>query len=165
MPVQPIGAHQHLRGWFSNGDLLVSYQFTDSVPYLLNWVGVRLGERFSVRLTSYDITLPMYRVLATLRQQESKTLTELSDMVSVEISTLSRLVGLMVRRNLVSRERPADNARIVCITLTTKGEELADELMPIAAMFEKTAIEGLDPGEVKLFKSILRHIGLNIAGL
>lgn len=165
MPVQPIGAHQYLCGWFSNGDLLVSYQFTDSVPYLLNWVGVRLGERFSVRLTSYDITLPMYRVLATLRQQESKTLTELSDMVSVEISTLSRLVGLMVRRNLVSRERPADNARIVCITLTTKGEELADELMPIAAMFEKTAIEGLDPGEVKLFKSILRHIGLNIAGL
>lgn len=165
MPVQPIGAHQHLRRWFSNGDLLVSYQFTDSVPYLLNWVGVRLGERFSVRLASYDITLPMYRVLATLRQQESKTLTELSDMVSVEISTLSRLVGLMVRRNLVSRERPLDNARIVRITLTPKGEELADELMPIAAMFEKTAIEGLDQTEVKLFKSILRHIGRNIAGL
>lgn len=148
-----------------NGVLLVSYQFTDSVPYLLNWVGVRLGERFSLRLASYDITLPMYRVLATLRQDESKTLTELSDMVSVEISTLSRLVGLLVRRNLVSRVRPADNARIVRITLTPKGEELAEELMPIAAMFEKTAIEGLDPAEVKLFKSILRHIGRNIAGL
>ena len=164
MPVQPIGALQQLRRWFSNGDLLVSYQFTDSVPYLLNWVGVRLGERFSVRLASYDVTLPMYRVLAALRQQESKTLTELSDMVSVEISTLSRLVGQMVRRNLVS-ERPLDNARIVRITLTPKGEELADELMPIAAMFERTAIEGLDPAEVKLFKSILRHIGRNISSL
>lgn len=117
-----------------------------------------------MRLTSYDITLPMYRVLATLRQQESKTLTELSDMVSVEISTLSRLVGLMVRRNLVSRERPADNARIVCITLTTKGEELADELMPIAAMFEKPRSKA-STGRGEAFKSILRHIGLNIAGL
>ncbi|MDO1582664.1 MarR family winged helix-turn-helix transcriptional regulator [Rhizobium oryzicola] len=141
------------------------YQFTDSVPYLLNWVGVRLGERFSLRLASYDITLPMYRVLATLRQHESKMLTELSEMVSVEISTLSRLVGVLVRRDLVTRVRPEDNARIVQIALTEKGAELADELMPIAAMFEKTAIEGLKPEEIKMFKTFLRHIGRNIGSL
>jgi DNA-binding MarR family transcriptional regulator len=107
----------------------------------------------------------MYRVLATLRQHESKTLTELSGMVSVEISTLSRLVGVLVRRNLVSRIRPEDNARIVQITLTDKGVNLADELMPIAAMFEDTAIEGLEPEEVKMFKNVLHHIGRNIGSL
>ena len=50
------------------------YRLTESFPYLVNRVGVRVGEVFSRRLEAYDVTLPMYRVMAALRMQGDQRL-------------------------------------------------------------------------------------------
>src|SRR5690606_4267899 len=110
--------------------------FTTSFPYLLNRVGVRMGELFSQRLVEHQLTLPMYRVLAVLRQEGAQRLSDLSEMVTVEVSTLSRLITTMQKRELLSRVRPEHNGRTVSIALTKTGEVLVDKLMPIAAQFE-----------------------------
>jgi len=138
------------------------YRFTDSVPYLLNRVGVSVAERFTRRLEQHDVTLPMYRVLAVLRQTGTHTLGELSGMVSVELSTLSRLIGNMVRRGLVTRIRPESNARIVEIDLTPDGAAMADRLMPIATLFEDTLIADMDPAQVEALKVLLRHLNQQV---
>ena len=140
----------------------MTYRFTDSVPYLLNRAGVALGEKFSERIAPYGVTLPMYRVLATLRQTGPKTLGDLSAAVSVELSTLSRLIGTMVKAGLVTRDRPPENARIVSIDITPPGEKLADDLMKIARHFELTMISDLTEGEVAQLKTMLRQIGLRV---
>lgn len=141
------------------------YRFTDSVPYLLNRVGVSVAERFTRRLEQHDVTLPMYRILAVLRQTGTHTLGELSGMVSVELSTLSRLIGNMVRRGLVTRIRPESNARIVEIDLTPEGAAMADRLMPIATLFEDTLIAELDPAQVEALKVLLRHLNKQVETL
>lgn len=141
-------------------EAIIVYRFTDSVPYLLNRAGVMVAERFSRRLGEYDVSLQMYRVLAVLRQTGSHTLGELSELVSVELSTLSRLVGIMVRRGLVTRTRPAENGRIVIIDLTAAGRAISETLMPIAAGFEALLIEGLRPDQVQELKTILKAMYL-----
>jgi DNA-binding MarR family transcriptional regulator len=143
----------------------MEYQVTDSVPYLLNRVGVELGERFSLRLRDVDVTLPMYRALAVLRQTGTLTLGALSALVSVELSTLSRLVSSMVKRGLVSRVRPEDNARIVRIDLTDAGRDLVDQLIPVALHFEETAVAGLSPAQIQDLKSLLRQIHSHVTSL
>ena len=50
------------------------YEFTNSVPYLLNRAGMAIGVRFTERIRSHGISLPMYRVLAVLRQTGCKNL-------------------------------------------------------------------------------------------
>ncbi len=140
----------------------VSYKFTTSFPYLLNRVGVRMGELFSKRLIAFDITLPMYRVMATLKQEGPQRLGELSDMTTTELSTLSRLIGTMKQKGLVSRTRPEENARTVRIELTEEGERLVAELMPIAAEFEKVAVSSFSDEEVASMKESLRQIYRNL---
>jgi DNA-binding MarR family transcriptional regulator len=140
----------------------MAYRFTDSVPYLLNRAGVRLGERFTRRLEPYDISLPMYRVLAVLRQTGTQTLGDLSELVSVELSTLSRMVGILVKRDLVTRERPPENARIVLINVTDQGGQMADQLMQIAMHFEDTVVANLDREEVQALKALLRQINQRV---
>lgn len=140
----------------------MSYKFTTSFPYLLNRVGVRMGELFSKRLIAFDITLPMYRVMATLKQEGSQRLGELSEMTTTELSTLSRLIGTMKQKGLVSRIRPEDNARTVRIELTQEGERLVAELMPIAAEFEKVAVSSFADEEVIEIKDILKKIYANL---
>jgi len=93
------------------------YRLTEAFPYLVTRVGVRMGELISRRLERYGLTLPMYRVMAALWQRGGQRLGDLSEMTTVEISTLSRLVGVMQRKGLLSRTRPDSNARTVEINL------------------------------------------------
>src|ERR1700752_816108 len=89
------------------------YRLTDAFPYLIARVGMRMGELFSRRLARHGLTLPMYRVMAALGQRGDQRLGDLSDMTSIELSTLSRQVGVMQRKGLLSRTRPDVNARTV----------------------------------------------------
>lgn len=134
------------------------YRFTDSLPYLLNRVGVRMGDLFSRELAADDLTLPMYRVLAALSERGDQRLTDLSAMTSVELTTLSRLIATMHRRRLVSRQRPDDNLRTVRITLTSAGRSIAGKLMPRASQYEEIAMRGLDASGVAKLKGDLAAI-------
>lgn len=134
------------------------YKLTDSFPYLLNRVGVRMGDLFSRRIASYGITLPMYRVMAALWETPGQRLNDLAQMTTVELSTLSRLVGTMEKMKLVSRSRLENNARTVAITLTDAGRAMAEELMPIAQHFEQVAVSKLSPSALKALKKTLTDI-------
>lgn len=141
------------------------YRLTNSLPYLLNRAGVRMGELFSRRIAGHDVTLPMYRVMAALWQQGDQRLGDLADMTSLEISTASRLIGTMKRKGLVSRKRLEDNARTVAINLTAKGKLLVEELIPIARRFEEVAISSFPNGEVSDLKKMLAQIHTNLGSL
>ena len=134
------------------------YRLTDSLPYLLNRVGVRMGELFSRRIAGFGVTLPMYRVMAALWEIGDQRLGDLAFMTSIEISTLSRLVGTMKRKGLVSRKRLEDNARTVAINLTAKGKALVEELIPIAMQFEEVAVRDFPKHGVSDLKSTLSQI-------
>lgn len=134
------------------------YKLTDSVPYLLNRVGVRMGELFSRHIASYGVTLPMYRVMAALWEIPNQRLNDLSVMTTVEISTLSRLIGTMAKMKLVSRSRLENNGRTVSIKLTKEGDKLVTQLMPIAQHFEEVAVSELSPATLKTLKKTLGDI-------
>jgi DNA-binding MarR family transcriptional regulator len=141
------------------------YRLTNSLPYLLNRVGVRMGELFSRRIAGYDVTLPMYRVMAALWEQGDQRLGDLAAMTSLEISTASRLIGAMKRKGLVSRRRLEDNARTVAINLTAKGKALVEELMPIAIHFEEVAIRSLPKDALVNLKRVLAQVHTDLGSL
>ena len=134
------------------------YRLTYAFPYLLNRVGVRMGELFSRRIAGYDVTLPMYRVMAALWETPDQRLGDLAALTSIEVSTLSRLIGTMKRKGLVSRTRLKDNARTVAINLTAKGKTLVEELIPIAIHFEDVAVREFSSKEIGELKATLGKI-------
>lgn len=134
------------------------YKLTTSMPYLLARLGVRMGSLFSQRIAAYDLTLPMYRVLAALSERPDQQLGELSAMTTVELSTMSRLIGTMAARDLVSRHRPPGNERTVQINLTEQGVALAALLRKEAEHYEEVAVSSLKPKEIVRLKRVLKHI-------
>ncbi len=138
------------------------YRLTSSLPYLLNRVGVRMGELFSQELAAEGLTLAMYRVLAALVERNDQRLSELSEMTSVELTTLSRLVAAMQRKRLLVRRRPEDNLRTVRISLTADGRRRAEKLIPRAAHYEAVAMQGLNDAAVDRLKADLARIYANL---
>jgi MarR family transcriptional regulator, organic hydroperoxide resistance regulator len=117
-----------------------------------------MGELFSRRIAPFGVTLPMYRVMAALWENGDQRLSDLATVTTAEISTLSRLIGEMKRKGLVTRSRLEDNGRTVAINLTSKGRLLVEELMPIAVHFEDVAVRDFSESEVSHLKVIFRKI-------
>lgn len=137
---------------------LSGYRLTNTFPYMVNRVGVRMGEMFSRRLTPYDVTLPMYRVLASLWERQNQRLRELGEMTSIDLSTLSRQISALHRKGLVSRVRVAGDERSVAINLSAKGRALAETLIPLAMHFEEVAIHSFGTEEVAKLKGALTTV-------
>jgi MarR family transcriptional regulator, organic hydroperoxide resistance regulator len=138
------------------------YRLTNSFPYLLNRVGVRMGELFSRRIAGHGVTLPMYRVMAALWESGDQRLGDLAAVTSIELSTLSRLVGAMKRKGLVTRTRLKDNARTVAINLTARGKVLVEELIPLAMHFEEVAVREFSARETSELKAALQTIYVSL---
>jgi DNA-binding MarR family transcriptional regulator len=117
-----------------------------------------MGELFSVRIAKYQITLPMFRVLAALWEQGDQRLGDLASSTTIEISTLSRLIGEMTRRGLTSRSRVKDNGRTLSINLTQHGRMLIGELIPIAVHFEGVSVSKHSEKDIGELKAILEEI-------
>lgn len=134
------------------------YIFSQSLPFLLNRVGNKISEVFMTHLRDHDLSVPMFRVLATIDQNGAQRLGDLAEKTSIEMSTLSRLIGTMSKRGLVSRTRLEDNARTVSITLTPKGTDVIRALTPIAAKFDSIGALSMNKDELERFKDRLRKL-------
>jgi MarR family transcriptional regulator, organic hydroperoxide resistance regulator len=138
------------------------YRLTEAFPYLLNRVGVRMGDLFTRRLVTADLTLSMYRVLAALWEKGDQRLGDLAEVTSVELSTLSRMVGKLVRRGLVSRGRPESNGRTVRIELTASGKKLVERFIPLATRHEDVSLRGFKTADIARLKADLAKVYRNL---
>lgn len=134
----------------------------DYLPYLINRAGVSLASRFGAVLRREGISLPDWRVLAALRERDGQRLTELACRTSIEISTLSRLVGSLEANGFVTRDRDSEDARAIAIRLSPAGEALSARLTPVAQNLEHTALAGLSEGEGEQLKALLHRIYDNL---
>ena len=90
---------------------------------------------------------------------------DVAEMTSIKSSTLSRLVGRVVRRGLVTRTRSSDNSREVVLQLTSRGVATLDPLRAVGVRYEELAIEGLSKTEIQNFKRYLRHVHRNVKAI
>lgn len=135
------------------------------LPYLINRAGVSLAMRFGGVLRRAGISLPDWRVLAALRERDGQRLTELAEHTSIEVSTLSRLVGSLEAQGLVSRGRDAGDARAIAIRLSSTGAALTEALTPAAESLEQAALAGLSTNEADQLKALLHKVYDNLTAL
>lgn len=137
-----------------------------ALPFLLNRTGLKTAEVFTAReLERHGITLPMYRVLATLSHHDDQRLGDLATLADMEVSTLSRLIGSMQSRRLVTRRRSGKDARAVRIRISDHGRSLTQKLVAAASSYEAALTRNLGPRQVQELKRTLAQIDETMAGL
>ena len=133
-------------------------------PYLLNRAGVRVAMAFSKDLKPFDISLQMWRVLAAIWHNGELRLSDLANVTSIEISTLSRIVGSMERKGLVNRNRAGHDAREVRLSLSDAGRSMTKKIIPLALDYEARLTAGLSDEELATLKRLLVRMFANMAG-
>lgn len=131
---------------------------TESLPYHIYRVGAKTSELFSAQLETFGLTLYMYRVLMALNEKFDQRLGELAEMTSIEVSTLSRLIGAMHRKGLVTRDRSRANGRTVTINATEKGRQILNQVAPLASQYEDLVARALSGDDIDALKRMLKAI-------
>jgi DNA-binding MarR family transcriptional regulator len=134
----------------------------DFLPYLLNRAGLRVGLMFSRDIEPFDITLAMWRVMIELWHNGDHRLGDLSERTSIDMSTLSRLLVTMQRKNLIVRRRSGLDGRALSLTLTPRGLALTEKIVPHAVRYEEAAMDGMSEREVATLKALLKRVYLNL---
>jgi DNA-binding MarR family transcriptional regulator len=137
------------------------FDVESTLPYLYD-AGTSIGNAFKSDLRRHDITLPMWRVLATLADRDDQTVTEIARRSGLAVYTTSRLVAAATEAGRVQR-RTGRDARSLNLRLTREGRRLVERLTPRARDLERTALEGIEPAEAALLRDLLRRIAANVS--
>jgi len=108
--------------------------------------GRRVTKEFARRA---NLTGPQLTVIKMLEQIGDLSLSELSDRIRAQNSTVTGIIDRMEREGLVVRERSTSDRRVVHIKLTEKGERIAAEI-PVEPMeIFRGALSSLSPQETR----------------
>lgn len=124
-----------------------------------------MGQAFSRELKQFDLSLVEWRVCVALHHKPHQRLSELASHTSSEPSTLSRTIDGLMSRGLVIRDRSGDDARALALSLTREGMALTQRIIPLAQLYERVALSGIQASQAEMLRDMLRRVYDNMAML
>jgi DNA-binding MarR family transcriptional regulator len=131
-------------------------QLNQFVPYRM----VHLASNISLALSKiykqkFDITIPEWRVLAQLAQQQKLYSKNIGEITSMDKSKVSRAVKALEIKHCLVRQVDKQDNRAAYLSLTAKGLALYQEIAPKALQWERQLVGVLDINEHRDLMNIL----------
>ena len=86
-----------------------------------------LQSIFRYRVCSPDLTLPQILLLSSI-SSEGTDMSSLSKQMGVDNSTMTRLIGVLIRNDWVEKYKGENDKRVVFVKITLKGEAIRNEI-------------------------------------
>lgn len=140
----------------TNGGAVTDFVLDDFLPYQLAVLSNRLSDGFSVHYRKFGLTIPEWRVVAHLSQEEKVSIREIYLRVEMDKSKVSRAAARLEKAGYVEKKiNPADR-RLVELNLTPKGRAMIEEIAPLATGYQEEMMSTL-PAESR--ESLVKAIG------
>jgi DNA-binding MarR family transcriptional regulator len=133
-----------------------SVQLNQFVPYRM----VHLASNISLALSkiykqTFDITIPQWRVLAQLAQQQKLYSKDIGEITSMDKSKVSRAVKALESKDYLIRQTDKQDNRAAYLSLSVKGQGLYQKIAPKALQWERQFIGVLEASEHRNLMKIL----------
>jgi DNA-binding MarR family transcriptional regulator len=131
-----------------NKEKIDSVQLKQFLPYRM----VHLAANISLALSKiykqeFDITIPEWRVLAQLAQQNRLYAKDIGDLTSMDKSKVSRAVKALESKHCLIRQTDKKDNRAAYLSLTSQGNSLYQKIAPKALQWERELIGILEADE------------------
>ena len=136
---------------------------SEHLPHLIRRVYAQLETASAGQLARFGVNGAVWRILAVLWQHGDLTHRQLSELTSIEVSTLSRVSKLVQRDGLIRRHRTDADQRTVRVTLTDQGRDLVQQLIPSALKVQDQIAGRLSCEDVESLQRILRVVAGNLS--
>jgi len=112
-------------------------------------------------LRAVDVSVPMWRALGALYDQDGQTIGQIAEMTVLDRSSLGRLLEEMAAEGLVERESPPGDRRAVLIRLSAAGRRRFEAAQPIVLNHYRRLLHGISEPEYRALMSLLRRLKAN----
>lgn len=115
-----------------------------------------IGRLYGDLLKRFGLTYPQYLAMVALGQRDGQKVSELGEALALESNTLTPLLKRLEAAGLLLRRRDKQDERVVRLSLTAAGREMAEELgcIPAAVL----AASGLTREELTAIQSGLHRL-------
>jgi DNA-binding MarR family transcriptional regulator len=136
-------------------------QLEQFLPYRLNRIAAAVSQDFrSVYGPHHDLTIPEWRVLATLGLFEAMSAKDIGRHSTMHKTKVSRAVRALEERRWLKRRESEEDRREEILTLTALGEKVYRDIVPKAIAFERRILDELGSEAMPLLGVLerLEHI-------
>jgi DNA-binding MarR family transcriptional regulator len=127
------------------------------LPYRLNRIAAAISQDFrAVYGPHHDLTIPEWRVLATLGQFEAMSAKDIGRHSAMHKTKVSRAVRALEERRWLRRRASEEDRREEILTLTAQGQKAYRQIVPKALAFERRILDELGPKAEPLLEGLTR---------
>lgn len=134
---------------------LQMFSLLEAPGHLLRRNHQRSYEIF-VRIVGEDVTRQQIALLVALAKHQGASQSDLVEATSIDKSTMKEMIGRMVSRGWVERERDPQDNRAWVLKITEEGLALLAEKLPRVEEVQRQIIAPLSPADRETFLRCLR---------
>ena len=130
----------------------------DRLIYMIFTAQQKLRTYLKNALTAEGVKVPPAQagILFLLEERDGQTMSELSQVLSIDNSTITGLVDRLQKSGFVNRMASSKDRRISRIHLTPQGVEEIDRAKSVINKVNEEIKSGFSPQEMDTFKRILK---------
>lgn len=129
------------------------------LPYQLsltsNAVSGRIAQEYRTR---FGLSVPEWRVMAVLGDAGPLTQRDLTQRTLMDKVAVNRACKVLEDRGLAMRRPNEQDGRSHLLELTSEGEQVHAQIMPLASEMERRMFGGFDKSELEQFRALLEKI-------
>lgn len=128
------------------------------LPYYLSVTSGHISDALSKVYSSHGLSVPEWRILIHLHNQDGLTPTELGVRTYMDKARVSRALAQMDHKKLVTRIIDPHDKRVAHIHLTETGQSLFDTVEPEVVAWDKRLRQFLADGQYEQLLETLRRL-------
>ena len=109
-------------------------------------------------LARHKILTGQWSLLRVLWHEDNISQIEVAKRMKIERASLTIMLNTVERAGLITRRVDAEDRRKQLISLTRKGREYQNLLVPIGMSVNETALTGLSKRQVSTLRSLLQQV-------
>lgn len=135
----------------------MDFDLSQFLPYQLSSAAQAVSKAFADRYSqAYGLTIAEWRVLAHLHQADQVSVRDVHLMVGMDKPKVSRAAARLREKGYVNKGSNPGDGRLVKLSLTEKGHQVMEDLIPIALKFEAELLTMLGHRAGDLRESLTR---------
>lgn len=140
-----------------NIESVVFYTIDKSIKAYRQYAQKQLKE------AGFPVTIDQWLVLKNIQELPQISQQELSRRVFKDTASVTRIIDLLVKQGMITREASENDRRRNFLSVTREGIKTLKDIQPVIMKNRATALKGIDPRELETLKKNLQTIIGNVS--
>jgi len=139
------------------------FQLADSPLYLIVRTAGRYAQELENALNASGMDLLSWRALMIVNETSPSSVSEIAERSVTRLSTMTRVVQRLEKKNLVKLSRRRSDARVTEVHLTPLGKQCVEQKRGTAGEIYRRAMRDFSSADIAALNKLTRRIFANLS--